>query len=76
MQITTGLNAPAGIAVDARGNAYVCNNAGTTPKKRPGKGTWTVGVYHRGQTTPFESYTTGVWNPVDVAVASDGTVYI
>jgi len=76
-EITSGLNAPTGIAVDPSGNVYICNNAGTSSRVKPmGKGTWTVGVYHRGQTTPFESYTTGVWNPVDVAVASDGTVYI
>ncbi len=77
MQITSGLNAPTGMAVDASGNLYVCNNAGTATKRRGfGKGTWTVSVYHRGETTPFEAYTTGVWNPVDVAIASDGTVYI
>ncbi|MBV9055602.1 MAG: hypothetical protein JO351_03055 [Candidatus Eremiobacteraeota bacterium] len=77
LEIRSGLNVPTGIAVDASGNVYVCNNAGTDAPVEPmGKGTWTVSVYHRGQTTPFESYTTGVWNPVDVAVASDGTVYI
>ncbi len=73
--ISGGLNAPTGIAVDTAGNAYVCNNAGVVAGPR-GKGTWTVTVYHRGKRTPFESYTNGVWNPVDVAIAADGTVFI
>lgn len=75
--IRSGLNAPTGIAVDSSGSAYVCNNAGTDARRRaPGKGTWTVAVYKRGQTTPFETYSDSVWNPVDVAIAADGTVYI
>jgi sugar lactone lactonase YvrE len=75
-EIVNGLSAPTGIAVDSAGNVYVCNNSGfgASPK---GKGNyWTVTVYKRGQKSPFESYTNGVWSPVDVAVAADGTVYI
>lgn len=73
--IVTGLNAPTGIAVDASGNLYVCNN-------RAGLGAagktlfWTVTVYKRGQSTPFRIYSREVWDPVDVTVAGDGTVYI
>lgn len=76
-EITSGLNAPTGIAVDASGNVYICNNAGVANgRRRNGKGTWTVTVYQRGRKTPFRTYTDGVWSPVDVAVASDGTVFI
>jgi DNA-binding beta-propeller fold protein YncE len=50
--------------VDASGNLYVPNAAGST-----------VTVYKPGTTTPFESYSPGD-NPVYVDVGSDGTVYI
>lgn len=73
-EIVTGLDAPAGIAVDAAGNVYVCNNAGQSAQGK--SAFWTVTVYKRGQTAPFRTYTAGVWNPVDVAVAPDGTAYI
>jgi hypothetical protein len=73
-RILTALDAPTGIAVDGVGNVYVCNNAGQVA---PAKSVfWTVTVYHRGQTNPFRTYTDGVFSPVDVAVASDSTVYI
>jgi sugar lactone lactonase YvrE len=72
-QIFEGLSAPTGMAADAAGNVYVCNNAGM---KAPGKGTWTVTVYRRAAKKAFLTYTDGVWSPVDVAVASDGTVYV
>jgi sugar lactone lactonase YvrE len=73
-EIVTGLSAPTGVAVDTAGNVYVCNNAG---KYAQGKSTvWTVTVYKRGQTAPFRTYSDGVWSPVDVAVAPDGTAYI
>ncbi|MBV9334145.1 MAG: hypothetical protein JO146_09065, partial [Candidatus Eremiobacteraeota bacterium] len=72
--ITNSLDAPTGIAVDASGNVYVCNNAGQSV---PGKGVyWTVTVYRRGGSTPFQTYVNGVFSPVDVAVAPNGTVYI
>jgi sugar lactone lactonase YvrE len=75
--IANGLNAPTGIAVDSSGNVYVCNNAGMrTGPRGAKKGTWTVTVYKRGQTVPFESYSDAVWSPVDVAIAPDGTVFI
>jgi sugar lactone lactonase YvrE len=75
-EIVNGLSAPTGITVDSSGNVYVCNNSGFGTRPN-GKGNyWTVTVYKRGRKAPFESYTDGVWNPVDVAVASDGTVYI
>jgi hypothetical protein len=73
-KITTSLDAPTGIAVDDAGNTYVCNNAG---QSHDGKGAfWTVTVYPHGRTTAFRTYSDGVWNPVDVAISADGTVYI
>lgn len=75
-KIVNGMSAPTGMAVDSSGNLYVCNNSGFGARPN-GKGSyWTVDVYKRGQLKPFESYTNGVWSPVDVAIASDGTVYI
>ena len=72
--ITDALDAPTGIALDSSGNAYICNNAGQSV---PGKSVyWTVTVYKHGASKPFRTYTEGVFSPVDVAVASDGTVYI
>ncbi|MBV9648459.1 MAG: hypothetical protein JO043_13410 [Candidatus Eremiobacteraeota bacterium] len=74
-QITNGLFAPTGMAVDGHGNLYVCNNAGQSLGFGT-KGFWTVTVYTRHGSTPFRTYTNGVWNPVDVAVAADGTTYV
>ena len=74
-QITNGLFAPTGMAVDSAGNLYVCNNAGHSIPT-PGKGFWTVTVYRPNGSIPFRTYTAGVWSPVDVAVATDGTAYI
>lgn len=72
--IINGLDAPTGMAVDQSGNVYVCNNAGQSV---PGKSVfWTVTVYHRGGSSPFRTYTDGVFSPVDVAIAPDKTVYI
>jgi hypothetical protein len=64
-EITSGVDAPAGMAVDALGNLYVCNND-----------TSNVSVYKRGATAPFVTYTHGVANPVDVAVAADESVFV
>lgn len=73
-RIVYGLDAPTGMAVDQSGNVYVCNNAG---QSGPGKSVfWTVTVYHRGGADPFRTYTDGVFSPVDVAVASNKTVYV
>jgi sugar lactone lactonase YvrE len=73
-EIVTGLSAPTGVAVDTAGNVYVCNNAGKYFKDK--NNVWTVTVYKRGQTAPFRTYSDGVWSPVDVVVAPDGTAYI
>lgn len=75
-RIVNGLSAPTGVAVDASGNVYVCNNSGFGMGPKGKSSYWTVTVYHRGKAKPFEAYTDGVWNPVDVAIAGDGTVYI
>jgi hypothetical protein len=66
-QITSGLDSPNGLFVQAgTHDLYVANMFGTSA----------VQVFHRGQTTPYDTYTNprppGV--PVDVAVAKDGTV--
>jgi sugar lactone lactonase YvrE len=72
--ITAALDAPTGMAVDAAGNLFVCNNAGQTV---PGKSVfWTVTVYHPGAGMPFRTYTDGIFSPVDVALAGDGTAYV
>jgi DNA-binding beta-propeller fold protein YncE len=72
--IKNSLDAPTGIALDASGDVYICNNAGQSV---PGKGVyWTVTVYKDDATKPYREFIDGVFSPVDVAVASDGTVYI
>jgi DNA-binding beta-propeller fold protein YncE len=63
-EITSGINVPDGLAVDAKGNLYVAD-----------AGSDTVTVYKPGTTTPFETYSPGE-NPVSVLVGGDGTVYI
>ncbi len=62
--ITDGVDTPDGLAVDAKGDLYVANAAGST-----------VTVYPPGKTTPSFTYTPGA-NPVAVIVGSDKTVYI
>jgi hypothetical protein len=66
-QIVSGLNSPVGLFVRAGSHdLYVANTFGSN----------NIQVFHRGQTTPYNTYTNpsppGV--PVDVAVAKDGTV--
>ena len=63
-QLTSGLVQPDGMYVKTgTHDLYVANN---TPN---------ILVFHRGQTTPFNTYTDpGAPIPIDVAVAKDGTV--
>lgn len=73
-EITSGILAPTGMAVDSAGNLYVCNNGGQIHDKK--NVFWTVTVYHRGAPTPFRTYVDGIFSPVGVTVALDGTVYV
>ncbi|MEO6990953.1 MAG: hypothetical protein ABI346_03290 [Candidatus Baltobacteraceae bacterium] len=63
--ITNGINFPAGMTIDNKGNLYVVN-----------EGANNVTVYPRGQISPSLTYTTDLSTATDVAVAHDGTVYI
>lgn len=64
-QITSVLNSPWGIFVEPRTHdLYVANYAAHD-----------IVVFHRGQTSPYNTYTDPSFqDPVDVAVAKDGTV--
>jgi hypothetical protein len=64
-QLTLGVRNPNGLYVDpATHDLYVAN-----------EGALNVLVYHRGQSIPYNTYTDpGAQLPVDVALASDGTV--
>ncbi|HEY6326791.1 MAG TPA: hypothetical protein VIW73_09815 [Candidatus Cybelea sp.] len=62
--ITTGLNAPVGVFVDARHNLWVAN---------PGAND--VLVFPRGSTTPSETLNDSD-QPNDVAVCHDGTAFV
>ena len=66
-QITSVLNSPWGIFVEPRTHdLYVANY-----------GAHDVVAFHRGQTAPFNTYTDPSFqDPVDVAVAKDGTVIV
>jgi sugar lactone lactonase YvrE len=63
--ITTGIDGPEGLAVDASGNLYVCDNYNNT-----------VTVYAPGGTSPTTTYSNGISFPVAVAVDTSGTVYV
>jgi len=54
-----------GIKIDRQGNLYV-----------PDVCTWTVKVYPRGSRAPSFTYTNGINNPLDVAVARNGNLYV
>ncbi|HEY2473726.1 MAG TPA: hypothetical protein VGI19_02900, partial [Candidatus Cybelea sp.] len=62
--VTNGVDGPWSLAVDASENLYVGNADNST-----------VTVYARGGKTPFETLT-GAGDPVGVAVARDGTVFV
>lgn len=64
-QITSGLNSPQSLAVDAAGNLYVANLAGNN-----------VTEYAPGSVIPSYTYTNSVNQPSDVAVDAAGNVYV
>ena len=63
--ITTGVNAPAGVAVDKTGALYVTN-----------EGTNTVTVYPKGQSSPSLTISTGIDGPYGIGVDSNGNVFV
>ena len=72
----TSLNRPLGLALDGAGHLYVANLAGYTP------GTNSVTVYGagaNGNTMPLATIaggTTGLFNPVGIAVDAAGSIYV
>jgi hypothetical protein len=63
--ITTGVSAPAGLAVDKSGALYVAN-----------EGTNTVTVYPKGMTSPSLTISTGISGPYGIGVDSKGNVFV
>ncbi len=63
--ITTGVDAPAGVAVDSAGSLYVTN-----------EGNQTVTVYPKGQSSPSLTIGTGISSPYGIAVDSKGNVFV
>ncbi|HXM05996.1 MAG TPA: hypothetical protein VN936_00965 [Candidatus Acidoferrum sp.] len=67
--ITSGINFPGGMTVDAKGNLYVAN-------ERESDSLYSVTIYAKGTTTPSNVITEDLSSPTDVAVANDGTIYV
>ncbi len=63
--ITTGVDAPAQVAVDNGKTLYVANDANNT-----------VTVYPKGQTSPSLTITNGLSSPYGVTVDSKGNVFV
>jgi serine/threonine-protein kinase len=63
--ITTGVSAPAGVAVDKKGNVYVTN-----------EGNNTVTVYPPGQSSPSLTISSGIGGPYGIGVDSKGDVFV
>jgi DNA-binding beta-propeller fold protein YncE len=65
-QLTSGLNGPYGVHVDPGTHDLYVANANNS----------NILVFHKGQTTPYNLYSdpSGQQQPIDVTVATDGTV--
>ncbi|HET6275960.1 MAG TPA: hypothetical protein VFE16_08550 [Candidatus Cybelea sp.] len=63
--VTSGVNGPAGVAVDKRGALYVANGGAST-----------VTVYPKGQNTPRLTITAGISEPYGIAVDSKGNIFV
>ncbi len=63
--ITTGVNAPAGVAVDKNSALYVTN-----------EGNNTVTVYPKGQSSPSLTISSGIDGPYGIGVDSKGNVFV
>lgn len=67
--INHGTDRPFGMWVDSQGTLYVAN----IPRGGPSIG---VAEFHPGASTPFRTLTDQLYYPTEVAVATDGTVYV
>jgi len=67
--ISQGTVRPYGMWVDSVGTLYVAN----IPQGDPTTG---ITEFHPGQSAPFKTLKLGLWYPTEVAVGSDGTVYV
>jgi NHL repeat len=63
--ITTGVDTPAGVAVDKKGDLYVANDGNST-----------VTVYRAGSSSPRLTISTGISDPYGIAVDSKGNVFV
>jgi hypothetical protein len=63
--ITTGVDGPAGVAVDKHGTLYVTN-----------EGNGTVTVYPKGHSSPSLTISSGLSSPYGIAVDSQGNVFV
>lgn len=63
--ITTGVDAPAGVAVDKIGTLYVANGGNST-----------VTVYPKGKSSPSLTISSGISSPYGIAVDSKGNVFV
>jgi len=63
--ITTGVDVPAGVAVDKKGMLYVTN-----------EGNNTVTVYPKGSSSPSLTISTGISSPYGITVDSGGNVFV
>ncbi|MBV9719426.1 MAG: hypothetical protein JOZ77_08900 [Candidatus Eremiobacteraeota bacterium] len=63
--ITTGVDVPAGLAVDKTGTLYVANDGNNT-----------IAVYPKGQSSPSLTISSGISGPYGVGVDSKGNVFV
>jgi YVTN family beta-propeller protein len=63
--ITTGIDGPLGVAVDAHRRLYVANSS--VPN---------VAVYKHGQASPWKTYAGGLTGAAEIAVGPDGTLAV
>ena len=64
-EITTGIDWPYGLYVDAKGNLYVSNYLSSQ-----------VQVYPKGSDSPSKTYSIGITNPGALTLGEDGTLYV
>src|SRR5208337_2667044 len=77
--LATSLNTPSGVAVDGSGNLYVVDFNNNRVLYYPSGSTAATGVYGQGgsfTTNTASTSTTGLSNPLGVAVDGGGNLYV